>query len=69
MWNKVIHIKKFISNQRVMYEKMYSNFSEGIDQIVSNKKKYYKKIKKDYSCKQNLNLAEILKLKIKILYY
>ncbi len=69
VWNKVIHIKKFISNQRVMYEKMYSNFSEGIDQIVSNKKKYYKKIKKDYSCKQNLNLAEILKLKIKILYY
>ena len=69
MWNKVIHIKKFISNQRVMYEKMYSNFSEGIDQIVSNKKKYYKKIKKDYNCKQKLNLIEILKLKIKILYY
>tara|TARA_X000000368_G_C22816926_1_gene617212 strand:- start:69 stop:743 length:675 start_codon:yes stop_codon:yes gene_type:complete len=69
VWNKVIHIKKFIGNQRIMYEKMYSNFSEGIDQIVSNKKKYYKKIKKDYSYKKTLNLIEILKLKIKILYY
>ena len=69
MWNKVINIKKFIGNQRIMYEKVYSNFSHGIDQIVSNKKIYYKKIKKDYNCKKNLNFNEILKLKLKIINY
>ena len=52
-----------------MYEKVYSNFSYGIDQIVSNKKIYYKKIKKDYNCKENLNFKEILKLKLKIINY
>tara|TARA_B100000902_G_scaffold363119_1_gene382022 strand:+ start:405 stop:1079 length:675 start_codon:yes stop_codon:yes gene_type:complete len=69
VWNKVINIKKFIGNQRIMYEKVYSNFSHGIDQIVSNKKIYYKKIKKDYNCKKNLNFNEILKLKLKIINY
>ena len=69
VWNKVINIKKFIGNQRIMYEKVYSNFSHGIDQIVSNKKRYYKKIKKDYNCKKNLNFNEILKLKLKIINY
>lgn len=69
VWNKVINIKKFIGNQRIMYEKVYSNFSHGIDQIVSNKKRYYKKIKKDYNCKKNLNFTEILKLKLKIINY
>ena len=69
VWNKVINIKKFINNQRIMYEKVYSNFSYGIDQIVSNKKIYYKKIKKDYNCKENLNFKEILKLKLKIINY
>ena len=69
VWNKVINIKKFIGNQRIMYEKVYSNFSHGIDQIVSNKKRYYKKIKKDYNCKKNLNFNKILKLKLKIINY
>ena len=67
LWNKVINIKKFIGNQKIMYEKVYSNFSQGIDQIASNKKKHYKKVKKDYKCKKNLHFLEILKLKVKLI--
>ena len=67
LWNKVIYIKQLIGNQRIMYEKVYSNFSNGIDQIASNKRKYIKKVKRDYNCKKDLNFLEILKLKIKII--